>query len=136
MNRKTYSELVLLKTFEERLNYLKINGRVGEFTFNGHRYLNQRLYQCPEWSTIRRKAIIRDKGCDLALEGYDIFGRVLVHHINPITIEDIIKRRECVFDLDNLITTSHSTHNAIHYQNDDIVPVVIERRKNDTCPWK
>lgn len=136
MSIKRYSELILLPTFQERLEYLRTNGKVGEFTFNGHRYLNQRLYQCPEWSSIRRRVILRDNGCDLGLDGYEIVGRVIIHHINSITVEDILERDPCVFDLENLITTSHLTHNAIHYQSDDIIPIVTIRKKNDTCLWR
>lgn len=134
---KTYSELIEFSTFKERFNYLVLNGKVGELTFNGHRYLNQRLYQCPEWESIRRQVIIRDKGCDLACEGYEISGSILVHHINPITIADVVERRRCVFDLENLISTSFNTHNAIHYGDDELIikePVI--RTKNDTCLWR
>lgn len=134
---KTYSELIRIPTFQERFKYLKLNGKVGEFTFNGHRYLNQRLYQCVEWSSIRRRAIIRDKGCDLAMDGYEITGNVLVHHINPITIADIVERKSCVFDLENLITTSLDTHNAIHYGDENLLPKEFAiRTKNDTCLWR
>lgn len=136
MSDKTYSELITFPTFKERLDYLKTSGRVGELTFNGHRYLNQRLYQSPEWLKVRRRVILRDNGCDLGLLGYDISGRVLIHHINPITIEDIVERKPCVFDLNNLITTSHLTHNAIHYQNEEIIPSLTIRTKNDTCLWR
>lgn len=134
---KTYSELIRIPTFEGRFEYLMLNGRVGEFTFNGHRYLNQRLYQCPEWASVRRRVILRDNGCDLACEGYEIFGNILVHHINPITIDDIIQRRPCVFDLENLICTSLDTHNAIHYSDKELLPTgLVERTKNDTCLWR
>lgn len=136
-NIKTYSELITLPTFEERFDYLMLNGKVGDLTFNGHRYLNQLLYRCAEWKSVRRRVIIRDKGCDLACEGYDILGNVLVHHINPITIEDISSRKHCVFDLENLISTSLDTHNAIHYGDDSILlKQPITRTKNDTCPWR
>lgn len=137
MSIKTYSELVKLSTFEDRFNYLKLKGVVGELTFNGHRYLNQRLYQCPEWKSIRRKVILRDEGRDLALEGYDIVGRILIHHINPITIDDIVERRQCVFDLENLVSTSFDTHNAIHYGDEELIPKgFVIRTKNDTCLWR
>lgn len=134
---KSYSELIMLPTFEERFEYLKLNGQVGEMTFNGHRYLNQRLYRLPEWRYVRRQVIIRDKGYDLAMEGYEINGLILIHHINPITIEDIIYGRSCVLDMENLISTSHNTHNAVHYGDEDLLqkePVV--RIKNDTCLWR
>lgn len=134
---KSYSELIKLKTFNERFRYLMLKGVVGDFTFNGHRYLNQKLYQCPEWESVRRRVIIRDNGCDLGCGGYEIFGRALVHHINPITIGDIVERRDCVFDLENLITASLTTHNAIHYGDESLLPELpIERRRNDTIPWR
>lgn len=135
---RSYSELIKLKTFDERFNYLKLSGTVGQDKFGFDRYLNQFLYHdSKEWKTIRRKVILRDNGCDLGLEGYDIPDRIIVHHINPITVEDLVKRDPIIFDMDNLISTSHSTHNAIHYGTDtsfDKIP--IERSKNDTCPWK
>lgn len=136
-NIKSYSELIKLPTFKERFRYLMLNGRVSEMTFNGHRYLNQRLYRCPEWASIRRQVIIRDDGNDLGCEGYPIFDSVLVHHINPITIGDILERRDCVFDLENLISTSFNTHNAIHYGSEDLLPQdLVVRTKNDTIPWR
>lgn len=134
---KTYKELVRLKSFEERFDYLRLDGYVGEMTFNGHRYLNQLLYRCPEWKAIRREVIIRDGGCDLAMEDRVITGRLLVHHMNPITAADIVERADCVFDLENLICVSHNTHNAIHYGDESLIvkgPVV--RTKHDTCPWR
>lgn len=137
MSTKSYSELVKLQTFKERFRYLMIGGKVSEMTFNGHRYLNQRLYQCPEWASIRRQVIIRDNGCDLGCDGYPIFDSVLVHHINPISISDILERRDCVFDLENLISTSFDTHNAIHYGSENLLPQeLVVRTKNDTCPWR
>lgn len=137
MGIKTYSELIQLPSFEERFDYLKLKGLVGEMTFNGHRYLNQKLYQCPEWKSVRRQVIIRDDGCDLACDGYPIFDSILVHHINPITIGDVVERRPCVFDLENLICVSHNTHNAIHYGDKDLLPKSFTvRTKNDTCLWR
>lgn len=137
MSTKRYSELVTLPTFEKRFEYLKLNGRVGDFTFNGHRYLNQKLYQCNEWKTVRRRAIIRDAGCDLACEGYEIYGKMLIHHMNPITIEDVLERRSCVFDLENLVLVSFETHNAIHYGDANLLSKeLVVRTKNDTCPWR
>ena len=134
---KCYSKLMELETFHERLRYLMLNGLVGDLTFNGHRYLNQKLYKCPEWLSVRRKVIIRDHGCDLGCPGYEIFDRILVHHINPITIGDVVERRSCVFDLENLISTSHRTHNAIHYSDESFIATSpIERRKGDTCLWR
>lgn len=137
MSIKTYSELITLPTFEERFNYLKLEGIVGESTFGFDRYLNQNLYKSQEWKSVRNKVIIRDNGCDLACEGYEIYGKVLIHHINPITVEDIINRNPIIFDLENLITTVHNTHNAIHYGDENLlIKGPIERTKNDTIPWK
>ena len=137
MSIKTYSELITLPTFEERFNYLKLGGTVGKSTFGFDRYLNQNLYKSQEWKSVRNKVIIRDNGCDLACEGYEIYGKVLIHHINPITAEDIINRNPIVFDLENLITTVHNTHNAIHYGDENLlIKGPIKRTKNDTIPWK
>lgn len=136
-NIKTYSELIKLKTFEERYEYLKIGGKVGEETFGFDRYINQLLYKKPEWIAARNEVIVRDMGCDLGMDGYDIVGKVLVHHMNPITVEDIIYRLDYVLDPEYLICTSLMTHNAIHYGSDELLPKVpIERSKNDMCPWK
>lgn len=133
---KSYRELRRLQTFEERFNYLKIGGAVGRSTFGFARYINQILYQSGDWNLVRRDAIIRDGSCDLGIEDREIFSRLLVHHINPITIEDIEKGHDCVFDLDNLICTSHDTHNAIHYANESLLTKLPkERRKGDMCPW-
>ena len=136
--KKTYSELMKLKTFEERFEYLKLDGNVGESTFGHDRYLNQMLYQQdPDYKHIRARVIIRDNGCDLGISDRGISGRVIVHHINPITVDDILKRSPKVYDPENLICTSHITHNAIHYSDERLLvkdPVV--RTKNDTCPWK
>lgn len=135
---KSYSELITIPTFKERLEYLKTNGTVGELTFNGHRYLNQRLYKLPEWKTIRRRVIIRDNGCDLACPDRAIFGSIILHHIIPLTIDDIINRDPMVFDINNLVCCSLETHNAIHYGRDNkLYPeVVTERTKDDTCLWR
>ena len=137
MSIKTYSEMITLPTFEERFEYLKIGGFVGRETFGYDRYLNQVLYNSPEWKKCRQKIIIRDNGCDLGCEGYEIHGRIIIHHINPITLEDILNRNPMVFDPDNLITTIHNTHNAIHYGDRDLLLIApIERSRNDTCPWR
>ena len=137
MSIKTYSEMITLPTFEERFEYLKIGGFVGRETFGYDRYLNQVLYNSPEWKKCRLKIIIRDNGCDLGCEGYEIHGRIIIHHINPITLEDILNRNPMVFDPDNLITTIHNTHNAIHYGDRDLLLIApIERSRNDTCPWR
>ena len=137
MNIKSYSECILLPTFLERFRYLQIGGYVGKETFGYDRYLNQILYRTPEWKRFRRDMILRDNGCDLAYDGYEIHGNILVHHINPITVEDVINRNPCIFDPDNVICTSLNTHNAIHYSDESILitePVV--RTPYDTCPWK
>ena len=137
MRIKTYSELITLPTFEERFEYLQLKGTVGQETFGFDRYLNQILYNSKEWKYLRNEIIVRDNGCDLALEGFEIHGRILIHHINPITIDDAIKRREMVFDPENLICVTHNTHNAIHYGDKSLlITGPIKRRANDTCPWK
>lgn len=134
---KTYSEMLKFQTFEERYNYLRIDGQVGVETFGYDRHLNQTLYHSDEWKRFRRDIILRDNGCDLGCEGFEIFGRVLVHHINPITVQDVIKRDPKMFDPENVILVSHNTHNAIHYGDESLlVTAPIERRPNDTCPWK
>lgn len=135
---RTYSELITLPTFEERFEYLKLSGRVGDETFGRDRYLNQLLYQrSDEWKASRREVILRDNGCDLGCEGYEIYGQIIVHHMNPITIDDVMNLDPKVFDPEFLISTMHRTHNAIHYGNADLlITAPIERRKNDTCPWR
>lgn len=136
-NLRTYSELKKLKTFEERFEYAKIGGIVGEETFGSKRYINQTLYQSSEWKSIRRNVMLRDYCRDLGVEGFDIFGGVYIHHLNPITIDDIIERREWVFGLNYLISTSLATHNALHYGDISLLSIKpIERMPNDTCPWK
>lgn len=138
--KKTYTELLTLPTFEERFRYLKLDGAVGDITFGHTRFLNQALYNSWEWKRIRREVIIRDNGCDLAIADRLINGPdyPLIHHINPITIDDILERRSIVFDLENLITTTYKTHNAIHYgdESQTIIVQPIIRRPGDTCPWK
>lgn len=137
MRIKTYSELITFSTFEDRFEYLQLKGIVGQETFGFDRYLNQILYNSKEWKHLRNEIIVRDNGCDLALEGFEIHGRILIHHINPITIDDVIKRRGIVFDPENLICVTHNTHNAIHYGDKSLlITGPIERRANDTCPWK
>ena len=136
---KTYSELMTIPTFEGRFEYLRLNGRVGESTFGSKRYLNQILYKTDDWLSVRDKAIIRDNGCDLAMPDREIKKpmKVLVHHIDPITIEDVANNNPKVFDLENLITTSHITHEAIHYGDKNLlIKDPILRTANDTCPWK
>lgn len=136
MNR-SYTELSKLKTFKERYEYLKLGGAVGKENLEVRRYLNQKFYRTPEWKAIRDKVIVRDGGCDLGVPGYDICENIIIHHINPITLDDIRERREQVLSPENLISTRHLTHMAIHYGSEDIIPQEpIERRKNDTCPWR
>ena len=137
MSIRTYSELITIPTFEERFEYLQLKGSVGKDTFGYDRYLNQVLYRSPEWKRLRNQIIIRDGGCDLACDGYDIYDKVLIHHLNPITVEDVLTRSRKVFDPDNLVCVSHNTHNAIHYGDMDLlVTGPIIRTKNDTCPWR
>ena len=137
MSIRTYSELITIPTFEERFEYLQLKGSVGKDTFGYDRYLNQVLYRSPEWKRLRNQIIIRDGGCDLACNGYDIYDKVLIHHLNPITVEDVLARSRKVFDPDNLVCVSHNTHNAIHYGDVDLlVTGPIIRTKNDTCPWR
>lgn len=137
MSIRTYSELSQLRTFKERYEYLRLGGTVGEDTFGFDRYLNQIFYNSEEWKAIRREVIIRDNGCDLGLDGYEIHGKILIHHMNPIRSEDIIKRSEILLNPEYLITTVLSTHNAIHYGDAGLLPVLPqERSRNDTCPWK
>ena len=134
---KTYSELIEFPTFEERFRYLQLDGSVGIDTFGFDRIFNQMFYRSKEWKSIRDQVIIRDLGCDLGVEGYEIRGRVIIHHLNPITMEDIEKRSAYLLDPEFLITTTHNTHNAIHYGDESIlVTAPIERSKNDTCPWR
>ena len=136
---KTYSELITIPTFEGRFEYLKLNGRVGETTFGSKRYLNQILYKTDKWLSTRDKIIIRDNGCDLGIQDREIKQplKVLVHHINPITIEDVLNGDPKVFDPENLITIMHMTHEAVHYGNEDLlIKDPVERFKNDTCPWR
>lgn len=134
---KSFSKLVKFKTFKERYEYLKLNGHVAEDTFGSYRYLNQILYHSPEWARVRREVIIRDSGCDLGIEGREINSCLLIHHINPISKEDIINRNPKCFDPDNLITTCMNTHNAIHYGDESLLFLEIEERKpNDQAPWR
>lgn len=135
---RTYTELISLPTYLERFNYLKLGGRVGADTFGFDRHLNQMLYQRdPKWKSVRDYVIIRDNGCDLAMEGYEIHGKIVVHHMNPITVDDVMNNRDWIFDPEFLICTVHNTHNAIHYGDERLLSLgPIERTKNDTCPWK
>ena len=137
MSIRTYSELVKMDSFEKRFEYLKLNGEVGKETFGFDRYLNQAFYKSPEWRAVRDKVIIRDCGCDLAMTGYEIRGKIILHHINPLTHDDLINRREVLFDPENIICVTHNTHNAIHYGDANLlITGPIERTANDTCPWR
>ena len=135
---RTYSELMELPTYEERLQYLMLNGRVGEDTFGSRRYLNQVFYRSYEWQKFRKEIILRDKGCDLGLEGYEILGKIYIHHINPIYIKDIEEKDlDILLNPENAISVSFDTHQRIHYENmSDVNNLPIERSPNDTCPWK
>lgn len=133
---KTYSEMILLPTYEERFNYLKLDGKIGEETFGFRRSINQEFYHSKEWLRFRDEIIIRDGGCDLAISGLDIYGSVLIHHLNPITFDDIIQRTSCIFDPENVVCVSLKTHNAIHYGTEEAPIISItERTKNDTILW-
>ena len=137
MKIRTYSELILLPTFEERFEYLRLDGKVGEDTFGFDRYLNQLFYRSQEWRKIRDYVIVRDNACDLGVEGCDIYSKVLIHHMNPITARDIEKRTDLLLDPEYLISTTHNTHNAIHYGDENlIIKIPVVRTKYDTCPWK
>lgn len=136
-NIKTYSELITLPTFKERYKYLQLSGAVGEETFGFDRYINQKFYRSQEWKRVRDFVIIRDNGCDLGVEGYDIHGKILIHHMNPIRIDDIRFLSEYLINPEYLISTTLSTHNAIHYGDESLLMAEpIERTPNDTCPWK
>ena len=137
MSIRTYSELITIPAFKERFEYLKLNGKVGEETFGFDRYLNQSFYKSPEWRSARDYVIIRDLGCDLAMEGHEIFGKIIVHHMNPISMHDIINRTEYLLNPEYLISTIKNTHDAIHYGDGSLlITGPIERSKNDTCPWR
>ena len=134
---RTYSELSKLKTFKERFEYLKLDGLIGEETFGWDRYLNQVFYKSPEWRSTRDKIIVRDNGRDLGVEGYDIFGKIIIHHMNPMSLGDLANRNPDIFNPEYLICVSHETHNAIHYGDVNQLNLgLIERTANDTCPWR
>lgn len=137
MSHRNYEGLLKIETFEDRLKYLLLSGNVGEATFGGHRYINQILYKSSRWVRIRREVILRDNGCDLAHSDYSIGGSIYIHHINPITIDDVLEEKACVFDLNNLVCSSFKTHNAIHYGADEIIfEKPAERTRHDTCLWR
>lgn len=135
--KRTYKELSGLSTFEERYRYLRLSGGVGKETFGFDRYLNQRFYSSAEWKRVRDAVIIRDNGCDLGIADRSIGGKILIHHMNPVSREDILSRNKDLLNPDYLICVSHATHNAIHYGDEGLLVVMpSERRPNDTCPWK
>lgn len=148
MSIRLYSEVITIPTFEDRYEYLRLDGKVGQETFGHDRYLNQILYTSPQWRHFRDEIIIRDNGCDLACEGYEVRSfrdrdgklcrpKILIHHINPITVDDVINSNSCVFDPENVICVTHNTHLAIHYGDRDLLfGSPIERSQNDTCPWR
>lgn len=134
---RRYSELILLPTFLERFEYLSLSGKVGEETFGFDRYLNQLFYRSKRWRSIRNEIIVRDNGCDLGIEGLDISDKIIVHHMNPVSLEELEFDNESLYNPDFLICVSHQTHNAIHYGDANLLPKgPIERKPNDTCPWK
>lgn len=133
---KSYSEAIAIPDYYERYQYLKLQGTIGEETFGSLRFLNQKLYDSEEWKKFRRKVILRDNGNDMAVDGFNIPGRAIVHHINPITAEDIINKNPKIFDLENVILVSHNTHEAIHYGNESLLPIEYkEREPGDTLLW-
>lgn len=137
MSIRTYSELITLPTFEERYRYLKLGSKIGDETFGFDRYLNQLFYRSQKWRSIRDQVIIRDNGCDLGIEGHEIYGKIIIHHMNPITFDDIAKESAFLLDPEYLISTIHNTHNAIHYGDEKLlITSPVMRSKNDTCPWR
>ena len=137
MNIRTYSELSQLATFEERYRYLRLGGRVGKETFGFDRWINQMFYKDPEWLKVRDIIIMRDNGCDLGIEGREIYSRIIVHHMNPITKADILDRSKFLLDPEYLICTVKNTHDAIHYGDESLlITLPMERSPNDTCPWR
>lgn len=136
MRTRTYTELVKLPTFEDRFRYLALRGQVGSSTFGFDRWVNQRFYTSREWRYLRRDVIARDLGCDLGVAGHEIYDRIVIHHMNPLTEEDIIHGNETAIELEYLITTTHNTHNAIHYGDESLLPrPLVERRSGDTQLW-
>lgn len=135
---RSYSELISIPSFDGRFEYLRLKQGVGDATFGSHRYLNQNFYRSPEWKQFRNKIILRDNACDLAHPDFEINSQpIYIHHINPITIDDILEHRSCVFDPENAVSTVFLTHQAIHYGDKSLLPSLpIERSPNDTCPWR
>lgn len=135
---KTYSELIIFHTFEERLNYLRLYGTVGYETFGFDRYINQMFYKSAEWKHVKREVILRDNCCDLGLPGHEIMSGAIIHHMVPLKVDDIVSSTEILLNPDYLITVSHRTHNLIHYGDDKTVKasIIAERKPFDTCPWR
>lgn len=138
MSRRTYTELTQFTTFEERLRYLRLDSMVGADTFGFDRYLNQRFYRSAEWRAIRHEIIVRDSACDLGLPDYEIDGKIYIHHMNPITVDDLEHSSIYLLNPEFLICVSHATHNAVHYGSEETPQIhdLIERRPNDTIPWR
>ena len=133
----TYSELISIPSFEERFKYCQLKGQVGIDTFGFDRYLNQNLYRSPQWRSLRNQIIIRDNGCDLAHPDHPVNKRILIHHLNPVTEQDVLNESSVLFDPENLICVSHTTHNAIHYGSEELLPKgEITRLPNDSCPCR
>lgn len=137
MSIRTYSELSELNTFEKRYQYLRLKDVVGQETFGFDRFINQIFYKSKEWKAIRDYVIVRDNGCDLGINGREIYGKILIHHMNPISKKDVESGSRFLLDPEYLISTTHDTHNAIHYGDESLlIKVPIERSKYDTCPWR
>lgn len=136
MTIKTYSEMRRFDTFEDRFDYLRLRGAIGKATFGFDRHINQLFYKSNEWKRAREFVIVRDDGCDLGVPGYEIHGSLLIHHINPMTVDDVVHGEDWIFDPEYLITTTHNTHNAIHYSDESLLPkIVVARESGDTKLW-
>jgi hypothetical protein len=133
---RTYGEMCQFDSWEERLEYLRLAGRIGVETFGYERVLNQQFYQSVEWRSIRNQVILRDNGCDLGLPGHEIFGQIYVHHMNPLLPDDLLHHSDNLMNPDYLVCVTLDTHNAIHYGREIARPLVTERRPGDTCPWR
>lgn len=138
MQIKTYTELMQFSSFEDRFRYLKLNGVVANETFGFDRYLNQKFYKSPEWRHVREQVMIRDQGCDLAHRDHPIFGNIIIHHMNPISLDDVENNPEILLDPEFLICVSLETHNALHYGDESVLSKnkLVERTPGDTTPWK
>lgn len=133
---KTYSELIRLSTFDQRFNYLNLHGKIGDSNFGFDRWINQQFYRSLQWKSLRHQIIVRDNGCDLGIDGYEIHGRLHIHHMNPMVKDDIVDGRSEILDPEYLITVSLNTHNAIHFGNKSLLPkIVTERKRGDTKLW-